>query len=328
MGDRRPKSAIVTIDPGEGIDKADRLQALQFLVEQADENLHNALAKNTRTAYRNQWNRFIAWCGAMDLPPFPTEEKVLLIYLTHLVERGAAASTITQAYSAIREHHRMNDAEPPSLDGKLYRSWTGARKKASRGRKIKKAKALTPEDLKTAACAASGGLAARDKAMLLIGWCAALRSAEIRALDQGDIEVSDEGMRVQIRQSKTDQWGAGHEIGIARASHPEVCPIQAWLDYQDEADPERAPAFVSKNQRRLTHEDVTRILRRNMRRAGLDVEGYSAHSLRAGCITAAARAGHSLEAIQRQSRHKSLEVLLGYVRTATLLTDNVTEGLL
>jgi site-specific recombinase XerD len=321
-------SAELVVNLEGGIDKADKLKELQVLVEKADENLQSALSANTRRAYASQWNAFAAWCDAMGLPSFPTSDKVLLIYLTHRVEKGAALTTITQAYSAIREEHRMKNEKPPMLDGKLYRSWTGARKKAKQSRKTKKAKALSPDNLKLAVGPAEDSLATRDRALLLVGWCAALRSDEITALNIEDISVEEDGLRIAIRQSKTDQFGAGHEIGVARSEGP-TCPVTAWEDYlEGDVGLESGPAFVSRTGRRLSNKDVGRILTRRLKRAGVDSAGYSAHSLRAGCITAAAVAGHSLEAIQRQSRHKSLEVLLGYIRTATLLTDNVTKGLL
>ena len=61
-------------------------------------------------------------------------------------------------------------------------------------------------------------------------------------------------------------------------------------------------------------------------RAGLDQERYSGHSLRAGLATAAGDAGASLPDLMRQTRHKSTEVALGYLRPADLWRNNVTEG--
>ena len=54
----------------------------------------------------------------------------------------------------------------------------------------------------------------------------------------------------------------------------------------------------------------------------LNGDPLSPHSLRAGFITSAAGADVGLPAIQRQSRHKSLSVLLGYVREAQAFKGN------
>ena len=56
--------------------------------------------------------------------------------------------------------------------------------------------------------------------------------------------------------------------------------------------------------------------------AGLDPALFAGHSLRAGFLTSAARAGASVWKMQEQSRHKSLNVLSGYVRSAQLFDDH------
>jgi integrase len=58
----------------------------------------------------------------------------------------------------------------------------------------------------------------RDRALLLIGFAAAMRRSEFVALDVADIERVDHGLVVQVRRSKTDQEGEGHEIAIPRGS--------------------------------------------------------------------------------------------------------------
>lgn len=325
------QAPLVLTPQGEGIDTADRLRDLEDILRTAEENKDAALSENTRKAYASQWRAYATWCENMGLPMFPADSRVLLAYLTDRQRKGASASTLGQAYSAIREECRNRGQDPPTLDGQLKRSWLGARKQASRGRKVEKALALSAEDLKTTLGACGGPLGPRDQAMLLVGWCGALRSEEVIGLNQGDIVVTEEGLRVTIRQSKTDQMGAGHEIGIRRSEDGDYCPVGAWEDYLQEHPAEGvedAPAFLSRTGHRLSPVDVDRVLKRRMKRAGLSPKGYSSHSLRAGCITAAAEAGFSLEAIQRQSRHKTIEVLLGYIRTATLFRGNVTEGLL
>jgi integrase len=56
----------------------------------------------------------------------------------------------------------------------------------------------------------------RDRAILLIGFGAALRRSEVAALTVGDIERQPDGVLVHIRRSKTDQEGEGAQIPIPR----------------------------------------------------------------------------------------------------------------
>jgi hypothetical protein len=55
---------------------------------------------------------------------------------------------------------------------------------------------------------------------------------------------------------------------------------------------------------------------------------YGAHSLRAGLLTSAARGGAGVFKMRDVSRHKSMEVLQGYVRDADMFRDHAGAGLL
>lgn len=62
--------------------------------------------------------------------------------------------------------------------------------------------------------------------------------------------------------------------------------------------------------------------------AGLDINEFGAHSLRAGFITSAAEAGANLFKIMDVSRHKSVQTVKGYVRTAELFKDHAGNAFL
>jgi hypothetical protein len=75
----------------------------------------------------------------------------------------------------------------------------------------------------------------------------------------------------------------------------------------------------------LSDKAVARLVKQAAQDAGLDPERYSGHSLRAGLATAAGDAGAGLTELMHQTRHKSTDVALGYLRTAELWRNNVTE---
>ena len=62
--------------------------------------------------------------------------------------------------------------------------------------------------------------------------------------------------------------------------------------------------------------------------AGLDPATVAGRLLRAGFQTEAARARASIKKKQEVSRHKSVKVLLGYVRSAEMLYDHPAAGFL
>jgi integrase len=202
-------------------------------------------------------------------------------------------------------------------------------------------------DTPPGARSASVAIVARDRAMLLLGFGAALRRSELVALTLGDIEtVPGRGLKLLVRRSKTDQQGQGHEIAVwANPDEPGVCPLAAlesWLvqrrtaaDLDWTATPTvraERPLFCAVTKagkvtgQALSDKAVARLVKQAALDAGLDPERYSGHSLRAGLATAAGDQGAGLAELMRQTRHKSTEVALGYLRPADLWRNNVTEG--
>jgi integrase len=138
----------------------------------------------------------------------------------------------------------------------------------------------------------------RDRALILLGFAGAFRRSELVALDVSDIEETDAGLRVTIRQSKTDQEGEGAVIAIARGAI--TCPVRALRDWLDEADIESGALFRSVNKAgvvasaRLTDRSVANIVKAMAGNVGLDASAFSAHSLRSGFLTSAASNGASI----------------------------------
>jgi integrase len=129
-------------------------------------------------------------------------------------------------------------------------------------------------------------------------------------------------------RSKTDQEGAGRQVGIPYGSNVETCPVRALRAWLDAARITTGPLFrpVTRHgnvgSARLTAASANRIVQRAVRRAGLDPRPYSAHSLRAGLATSAAEAGVSERAIMNQTGHRSLAVARGYIRSGSLFRHN------
>ena len=53
---------------------------------------------------------------------------------------------------------------------------------------------------------------------------------------------------------------------------------------------------------------------------------FAGHSLRAGLVTAAAKAGKSTHSIMKQTGHKSMATVARYIRDAQLFDENAAEG--
>jgi integrase len=173
----------------------------------------------------------------------------------------------------------------------------------------------------------------RDRALLLIGFAGAFRRSELVALDVADLKFQEEGLLITLRRSKTDQEGAGRPVAIPDGTHADTCPVRALRSWLDSAAISDGPVFrpIRKGGSvtciRLTGHAVASIIKKYARKAGLPFEVFSGHSLRAGFVTSAARAGEPERRIMRQTGHKSIEMVLRYVRQANAFTDNAVRSL-
>jgi site-specific recombinase XerD len=183
------------------------------------------------------------------------------------------------------------------------------------------ARLLEPIDTSTLA-----GL--RDRAMLLLGFAAALRRSELVALDVEDLHFDpSRGLLVTIRRSKADQEQEGAQVAVPYAQEPNRCAVRALRRYLDAAGIHHGPAFRqirrgdNLTDRRLSDQSVALIIKQRAQAAAVPPALLSGHSLRAGYATAAAAAGVEERKIANVTRHRNLPVLRGYIRAATAFDD-------
>jgi site-specific recombinase XerD len=288
-------------------------------------------APATRAAYRSDFAMFRAWCSGKGVASLPATPETVAAFLAHEAERGSAASTITRRCAAVRYAHRLADLEPPTNSEKVRATLRGIRRTVGAA-PARKAPVLA-EMARAMALAAPAGLKGiRDRALLLLGFAGAFRRSELVALNVADLEESEDGLKITIRRSKTDQEGHGETIAIIRGGA--CCPVKAvtaWLQASGISD---GALFrpVAKGGRlgaeRLTDQSVCDLVKAYAERIGLKASDFGAHSLRAGFLTSAARRGASVFKMRDVSRHKSMDVLQAYVRDADMFRDHAGAGLL
>lgn len=167
----------------------------------------------------------------------------------------------------------------------------------------------------------------RDRALLLRGFAGAFRRSELAQLLLAEITETDDGLRVRLRQSKTDQEGEGFVKGIPYGHEHKTCPVRAWQAWKAAAGITDGQAFRSVTRHgelgaSLSDRAVADMIKRRAKVAELEHNEFSGHSLRTGLATAAAQAGVSERVIAKQTGHKSLPVLRGYIREGSLFTEN------
>lgn len=234
-----------------------------------------------------------------------------------------AVATLQHRLIAIHRAHVDIDLPSPAMDYLVKRTMQGIRR--TLGTKQRRVTALMKDDMVELMVHIEQQLpmkAARDKALLLVGFAGAFRRSELVALRCEDMTEFDSGLELLLRRSKTDQEGAGRTVFIpyARGSR---CPVKALRYWLDLAGITEGPLFRPINRhdqivgsKALTPQSVALVVKSSVRMmAGEDAAKLVAgHSLRAGFCSTAAEIGLQPYQIREQTGHKSDLTLARYIR--------------
>ena len=273
-----------------------------------------ATSANTRKAYRSDIRQFEAFGGKL-----PATPETIVIYL-----QAFAASlntrTLNRRLIALKHWHTYQGFPDPTAHPIVIKTMTGITR--THGKPKEKAPALTPDDLQrmVAYLHQNPSLTAlRDSAMLQIGFFGALRRSEIVNIHCEHIKWEEEGINILLPVSKTDQSHQGQYCTIPYGNDL-LCPIKALREWLDQANISAGPIFrrIVRNtviaEGGLTPLSVNHILLRVAKAAGIHhAPALSAHSLRRGLATSAARANAPLHVIMRAGRWKQVNTVMEYI---------------
>lgn len=282
-------------------------------------------AEATRRAYRSDFEDFTAWCTASSLATMPASIETVAAYFAHLADADRSVSTIMRRAAAIAYAHRLAGLEPPTNAEPVKAVLQGIRRSLGVAPK-RKAPATAPMLKKMLRSIPDSLIGKRDRAIILIGFAAALRRSELVDIKVNDLERTAEGVFLTIPRSKTDQEGAGHIVPIPRGS--KLKPVEALESWLQAAGITEGYVFrpVAKGGRvgagPIADIGVARIIKHWAQAAGFDAELMSGHSLRSGYVSEALAHGEDLFRIMDQSRHKRVETLRIYDRRAKAFRDH------
>jgi site-specific recombinase XerC len=283
-------------------------------------------APATRAVYDRHFKMFYDWCEANSKSALPADVATLRSFITHKASTGSATPTLLAILCAVRFYNRCYGFY---IDPKLVRTLIRSYHRVDQKPRIHIA-ALERTILRQALAAAPLTLrGARERAILLLGFAAALRRSEIAGLDfntpsdsgTGVMRIGADGARIIIHQSKGDRRRRGVVKFVPRGG--EDCPIaavEAWLAAAKISD---GPVFRRVRRwgqvcaARLSGESVAIIIKSAMRpwcERNEHPFRFSGHSLRLGFVTDAVVANIDGNAIARHLgwAHKSL--ILRYTR--------------
>ena len=294
------------------------------LIDVAKSYIEQSTSSATRKAYKSDFKIFSAWCSLHDVIAVPASAEAVALFLSDQANRGIAASTLTRRTAAIKFAHEALGLETPTSSKLVSSTMKGIRRSGN----AKKQKAPATADRVTDMISYCNNTLAgkRDRAILLLGFAGAFRRSELAALTVADLEVTADGLKVTIRKSKTDQEGVGQVIAIPSGARLMV--VKSLNDWLIAAQIYDGHLFCPINKggtmqpTPLTCKSIALIVKKYAALAGLNEADFSGHSLRAGFLTSAAEAGATVFKLQEVSRHRSIQTLQGYVRSAELFKDH------
>ena len=304
---------------------------IKALKEETLLNLKNSKANNTVRAYKSDFNDFGLFCAKNGFKSLPSEPKVVSLYLTHLSTKDAKMSTLKRRLVSIGVIHRLKghylDTKHPSIIENIM----GIKRRKGSIQKGKKPilinhlreiiKVIDEQDKETIK-------KLRDRSIILIGFSGGFRRNEIVSLDYDDLDFVTEGLKINLKRSKTDQYGEGSVKGLPYFDSSKYCPVVTIKNWIETSKIDSGPLFrrltkgsnLSKN--RLTDQSVALIIKNYLQLAGIDSKNYSGHSLRSGFATTAAESGAEERTIMAMTGHKSPEMVRRYIKEANLFKNN------
>ena len=294
-------------------------------------NLKSSKANNTVRAYKSDFADFSLFCAQNGFKSLPSEPKILSLYLTHLSIKDAKISTLKRRLVSIGVIHKLKgyylDTKHPSIIENIMgiKRRKGSIQKSKKPILINRLKQiinvideLDKKEIKKL----------RDRTIILIGFSGGFRRNEIVSLDYDDLDFVPEGLKINLRRSKTDQFGEGLTKALPYFDSSVYCPVvslKKWLDVSKIVSGPLFRKFVKGSklsENRLTDQTVALLIKEYLRLAGIDSNNYSGHSLRSGFATSAAESGVEERSIMAMTGHKSTKMVRRYIKEANLFKNN------
>jgi site-specific recombinase XerD len=309
---------------------------IKALQEETLLNLKSSKANNTVRAYKSDFNDFGLFCAQNGFKSLPSEPKIVSLYLTHLSTRDIKMSTLKRRLVSIGVIHKLKGHYLDTKHPIIIENIMGIKRRKGSFQKGKKPLLINnlkliinaideynKEDIKKL----------RDRSIILMGFSGGFRRNEIVSLDYEDLDFVNEGLKINLKRSKTDQFGEGFVKGLPYFDNSVYCPVLSLKNWIEISNIDSGPLFrrFSKGSKlsnnRLTDQTVALLIKKYLQLAGIDNRNYSGHSLRSGFATSAAESGAEERSIMAMTGHKSTEMVRRYIKEANLFKNNALNKL-
>ena len=309
----------------------DIITDIKALQEETLINLQSSKARNTVRAYKSDFSDFGVFCAQNGFKSLPSEPKIVSLYLTHLSTKDAKMSTLKRRLVSIGVIHKLKGHYLDTKHPLIVENLMGIKRRKGSIQNGKKP--LLINNLKKIINVIDQQKKEkikifRDRTIILIGFSGGFRRNEIVSLDFDDLDFVEEGLKINIKRSKTDQFGEGSIKGLPYFDNSQYCPvlsIKKWIEISKINSGALFRRFTkgsNLSEKRLTDQTVALLIKEYLDLAGINSKNYSGHSLRSGFATSAAEAGAEERTIMAMTGHKSTEMVRRYIKNADLFKNN------
>ena len=304
---------------------------IKALQEETLLNLKSSKANNTVRAYKSDFKDFGLFCAKNGFKSLPTEPKIVSLYLTYLSTKDAKISTLKRRLVSIGVIHKFKGHYLDTKHPAIIENIMGIKRRKGINQKGKKP--ILIRDLKILIDVIDQQKnkvikKLRDRSIILIGFSGGFRRNEIVSLDYDDLDFVTEGLKINLRRSKTDQFGEGTVKALPYFDSSQYCPVvslKKWIDISKINSGSLFRRFSKGSKlsmNRLSDQTVALLIKEYLKLAGIDSKNYSGHSLRSGFATSAAEAGVEERNIMAMTGHKSTKKVRRYIKEANLFKNN------
>ena len=303
---------------------------IKALHEETLNNLKTSKANNTLRAYKSDYKDFASFCVKHGFKPMPSDPKIISLYLTYL-SKTSKISTLRRRLVSIGVVHKLKghylDTKHPVIIENLMSI------KRVKGSKQVGKKPILINHLKQIINVINEQkieeiVKLRNKTLILVGFGGGFRRTELISIDYEDLEFVDEGVKIALRRSKTDQFGEGMIKGLPYFSKEAYCPVTNLKNWLKISKIKTGPIFKrfakgsALTQYRLTDQSVVLVIKDCLKLAGIENNNFSGHSLRSGFATVAAESGADERSIMAMTGHKTTQMVRRYIRDANIFKNN------
>ena len=282
------------------------------------DNLKSSKALNTIRAYKSDISDFIGFCNRHNLKFLPSNPNIVSLYLTSLSKKFKF-STLKRRLASISMYHKTKghylDTKHPIISENLLgiKRIKGSIQIGKKPILISELKLIIKEINKENLSELEK---LKDRTLLLIGFSGGFRRSELVEVLIEDIDFVEEGVKILIRRSKTDQSGEGFVKAIPYFSNQEYCPVTNLKKLIKKLEINKGKIF------NICDKSVALKIKKYAKLAGLDYQKYAGHSLRSGFATSTAENGAEERSIMAMTGHKSTQMVRRYIKEANLFKNN------